>query len=344
MWWEEGKLSFQARAFLNELMKFASIIIFNLGAKFSLHCMKSWCCDATKETHEPSTLITTSLYNSQIPVSNPLKGGYIKSESTEELSIYGTQSPWQLQICPPISQAGEKIQVYFHRKPLLRWIHQEAARSPTSHVCQEYCQGHPGADTQLIHHCWLWALLREETWAREEMALKHLSVRDLPLLQHPLPFQEQQMLLDWLSWRADPRLGKGSQSWAPQKATPKTKMFNHPSPNPWVWQRNEASEMQERRQTCSFSKHPLPSLCSSAQLLTGLHLADASISLFWANPHYLAAFRSPESAQSIPALEPCLSLLCSSCSSVHHGSGSVWAPAQQRLHPDRHSMAGKNLL
>lgn len=70
MWWEEGKLSFQARAFLNELMKFASIIIFNLGAKFSLHCMKSWCCDATKGTHEPSTLITTSLYNSQIPVSN----------------------------------------------------------------------------------------------------------------------------------------------------------------------------------------------------------------------------------------------------------------------------------
>lgn len=46
------------------------------------------------------------------------------------------------------------------------------------------------------------------------MALNLLSGQDLLLLQHPLPAQEQQMLLDRLSW---PQAGKGPHSWVHKK-------------------------------------------------------------------------------------------------------------------------------
>lgn len=47
-------------------------------------------------------------YQSQI---KSTERGLHQSESTKKLSNYGTQSPWQLQICSPIGQEGEKIQV-----------------------------------------------------------------------------------------------------------------------------------------------------------------------------------------------------------------------------------------
>lgn len=63
-----------------------------------------------------------------------------------------------------------------------------------------------------------------------------------------------------------PWAGERTTLLAPQKASPKNKMCSHSSPNPWLWHRNEASEMQEGIHTCSFPKHPLLSLHSTAAL------------------------------------------------------------------------------
>lgn len=49
-------------------------------------------------------------YQSQI---KSTEGGLQQPESTKGESSYGTQGPWQLQICNPMSQEGEEIQVCF---------------------------------------------------------------------------------------------------------------------------------------------------------------------------------------------------------------------------------------
>lgn len=219
----------------------------------------------------------------------------------------------------------KKIQVCFPRKLLPSWTQQEAARRPTSHRLPGQAQ--PKApwswSTPTCHHCCLWAALGEEKWGREEITLTYPSVQDLHFLLHLLPAQKQQMLLDWLSWRADPRVGKGSHSWAPQKANPKTKMLHHHSLNLWLWQRNEASEMQEETHTCSFPKYPCPhyparQLCLPAHWTAFSRRFEFSV---LGQPTRLGCLQEPKICPVHSQLwSPVWASESSSCPSVYHSS------------------------
>lgn len=88
---------------------------------------------------------------------------------------------------------------------------------------------------------------------------------------------------------------------------------------------------------------------SSACQLTGLHSADASSSLFWGNPHGLAAFRSPKSAQCTPSSgalsEPqkaALALLCTTAPRLQDflGTSPDELACRQTLHGWQESAIG----
>lgn len=147
-------------------------------------------------------------------------------------------------------------------------------------------------------------------------------------------------------WGKDDTPGQPQKAW--KKPTQKTKMLNTTT------QLTSGSD-REIKQVKSKRKHTLtasavqPALSmqqgSSACQVTGLDLADASSSQFWGNPHSLAAFRRPETAQSahrsqvLLCLDPRKELLPFSAPWLP-GSWSFWALLQMSLHADRHSMAG----
>lgn len=237
MWWEKGELSFQAKAFLEELMKFASIIIFNLGAKFSLHCIKSWCCDATKEHMSPQLSLQHHyiIHKYQSQIKSPERGLH-QSESTKKQSIYGTQSPWQLQICPPISQEGEK------KNPSL--LSQKAlAKLNSAGGCKEPYQPWAARTTakstlELIHSH-MPPLLSVGSSERENVGKRgngSETTLSPGLASSPVstPCPSTADAAGPIQLESRPWAGERTTLLAPQKASPKNKMRSHSSPNPWL--------------------------------------------------------------------------------------------------------------
>lgn len=138
-------------------------------------------------------------YQSQI---KSAERGLQQPESTKGWSIYGTQSPWQLQICPAISQEGEQSKSA---------VPGSCGQAELQRGCREHSRprAQPGlAGAEHRHLCWPWA------GGAEEMALEHLGA-GLLLLQHPCPAQE--LLLHRPSW---PRLAQDNTA---QKNSPKPK-------------------------------------------------------------------------------------------------------------------------
>lgn len=276
-------------------MKFSSII-FNLGAKFSLHSMKSWFCDATKRNMSPQLSLqhhyVIHKHQSQI---KSTETGLPQSEGTREWIFCGTWRPWQLQISPPISQEGEKNPSLLPEEALAKLKPPGGCKEPQQPwAARSTAKGHWSSSTSMSQHCCLWAL------SGGEITLKYLPVQHLLLLQHPLPAQEQQRL-HLTQLRAEPGWGKDHSPGLHKNQNAKPQL-------PWALvMAGKRSKWNAggKTHTCSFPSTPCPP-CSSACQGTGLHSAQASILCFGAKPHSSA----PSGAQTLPSLLQLWSPVC----------------------------------
>lgn len=212
--------------------------------------MKSRCCDVTRGTHKPSTLLIASLDNSQKSVSNLLKWILPQQKSTKEYSVV-SQSLWQLRTSKSgLQQPGRwtnssTMKASLCRKLLPSWTQQDAARRPTSHRLpwEAKPRVHQSWSTSICHHYCLCAILEEEKCVRKENT-QHLKLSFSA--STPCP----EAANHWLSCRARPqcreRITTPGHQQEPAKRQPRKQntKYNH-SINLWLWQRNKTSEMEK---------------------------------------------------------------------------------------------------
>lgn len=201
-------------------------------------------------------------YQSQI---KSAERGLQQPESTKEWSIYGTQSPRQLQICPPISQEGEKskpaVPGSCSQAELQRGCREPQQAQSTGRGSLELSTGTSAGPGQEEQRTWPWNILGQVCFSSSTPALPRSCCCTDPagpgwhrttLHKKPAPNQNAQSAL----------CDRGLR------------------------QRNEARERQEERQPCTLASTALP----------GLHSAGAS-------PSLTGHLQEPKCAP-VPALSP----------------------------------------